>query len=106
MKKNIFIILSFFNFAFALPMDLMYKCSNNKPYIYYKNMNNKGNYNGWFLVSNFECIQGKTTLQADCDQAGQLHPLDQDGNLIQGATISGVNCSSFNLNFPQSTTIM
>lgn len=81
---------------------LLYKCNNGKSFVYYKNMNNKSSYNGWFEISNLPC-QGRPYLNTMCDQ-GTMFVQNDDGT--KGLPISGINCSDFLLSYPQSNFVM
>lgn len=84
---------------------LMYKCKGNKSFAYYKGMNQKGNYNGWYPINSLDCNKNLSTINVSCNDAGTLVVLDVDGNSTP-YTVSGVNCSNFNLNFPQTNFVI
>lgn len=101
MKKIIFVFIFSFNFIFA--DTLLTKCSqNNKTMIYYKNMNNKNSYNGWYEVSGLNCNNGATSLNANCNDQGSLSIIDDMG--VEHKVI-GVNCSGYTMSYPQSNYI-
>lgn len=102
-KKILFLLINCICFNISIAEQLMYKCIGDKSYVYYKNINNKGNYNGWYEVSNYKCNQEKSYLNTICDQ-GLMYITDDNGNKTINS-ISGINCGDFNLSYPQSNII-
>lgn len=82
---------------------VLYKCKGDKSFVFYKNMNNQNNYNGWYEVIGMKCNSNIATLNVACNN-GQLNAVDNDGILTTNV-VNGVNCTSFQLNFPQSNMI-
>lgn len=72
----------------------LYKCMNNKSFIYYQKINNSGNYNGWFEIIGLECLN-ISQIQVFCKNS----KLVTDYNNIE-YNINEINCSDFKLNYP------
>lgn len=105
MKKLLFLTTIIFSYMHnANAEQLMYKCKGDKSFVYYKNINNKSNYNGWYEMINYNCDLNKSFINATCDQ-GVMYLLDDDGNRTS-TVISGINCGNFNLSFPQSNYVL